>query len=196
MDDLEDLSRRQARAQNGLDPSHAGPQPWFVGSGRGLMLLIVTLVAVLIALRGITTVWLAQDAWEWWTHRPPARVAGPPVVHVPPFARVGPAPPTIVLPPRASKPKGNPGAWFDADSYPPDAIRADEEGRTVARVLIGIDGRVQSCGIVTSSGSASLDAATCSILTRRGSFEPARDAAGAAIRSTWEVPVRWVLPRD
>ncbi|WP_298813554.1 energy transducer TonB [uncultured Sphingomonas sp.] len=195
MDDLEDLARRQARAQNGLDPSHARPQPWFVGSGRGLMLLVVTLVAVLIALRGITTVWLAQDAWEWWTHRPPARVAGsPPVIASP--ARVGPAPPTIVLPPGASKPKGNPAAWFDADSYPPAAIRAEEEGRTVARVLIGTDGRVQSCGIVTSSGSASLDAATCSILIRRGSFEPARDASGVAIRSTWNLPVRWVLPRD
>jgi len=198
MDDLEDLARRHARAQNGLDPSHARPQPWFVGSGRGLMLLVVTLVAVLIALRGVTTVWLAQDAWQWWTHRRSTRVAGPPIVHVPPPTRVGPALPVIVLPPRASKPnpRGNPGAWFDADSYPPAAIKADEEGRTVARVLIGTDGRVQSCGIVTPSGSGSLDAATCNILVTRGSFEPARDATGAAIRATWEVPVRWVLPRD
>ena len=196
MDDLEDLARRQARAQNGLDPSHARPQPWFVGSGRGLMLLVVTLVVVLIALRGVTTVWLVEEAWEWWTHRPPARIAGPPIGHFPVPAQAGSAPPTIVLPPRASEPKGNPGAWFDADSYPPAAIRAGEEGRTVARVLIGTDGRVQSCGIVTSSGSASLDAATCSTLVNRGSFEPARDAGGAAIRSTWQVPVRWVLPRD
>lgn len=162
------------------------------------MLLVVTLVAVLIVLRGVTTVWLAQDAWEWWTHRPPPRVAGPPIVHVPPPTRVGPALPGIMLPPRASKPnpRGNPGAWFDAGSYPPAAIRAEEEGRTVARVLIGTDGRVRSCGIVTSSGSASLNAATCAILVNRGSFEPARDAAGVAIRATWQAPVRWVLPRD
>ncbi len=198
MDDLEDLARRQARAQNGLDPSHARPQPWFVGSGKGLMLLVVTLVAVLIALRGVTTVWLAQDAWDWWTHRPPAPVVKPLVVHVPAPGRVGPVPPTIALPARASRPRprGNPGVWFSPDAYPPAAIRAEQEGRTVARVLIGTDGRVQSCGIVTSSGSASLDAATCSILTRRGSYEPARDSAGVAISSTWEVPVRWVLPRD
>ncbi|MBW6522369.1 energy transducer TonB [Sphingomonas sp. RHCKR47] len=195
MDDLEDLARRQARAQNGLDPSHTRPQPWFVGSGRGLMWLIVTLVLVVIAMRGVTTLWLAEDAWDWWTHRQAARSEVPPPMIAPP-ARIDPAPPTIVLPPRASKAKGNPAAWFDADAYPPAAIRAGEEGRTVARVLIGTDGRVSACGIVTSSGSASLDTATCNILTHRGSFEPARDAAGVAIRSTWQLPVRWVLPRD
>jgi TonB family protein len=182
MDDLEDLARRQARAQNGLDPSHARPQPWFVGSGRGLMLLVVTLVVVLIALRGVTTVWLAEDAWRWWTHRQPARVGVPP--------------PAIAPPSKAAKPEGDPGAWFDADSYPPAAIRAEEEGRTVARVLIGTDGRVSSCGIVTSSGSASLDEATCNVLVHRGSFEPARDRAGVAIRSTLEMPARWILPRN
>lgn len=195
MDDLEDLARRQARAQNGFDPSHTRPQPWFVGSGRGLMWLIVSLVVVVIAMRGVTTLWLAEDAWDWWTHRQAARSDAPPPVIASPV-RVGPAPPKIVLPPRATKPKGNPAAWFDADSYPPAAIRAREGGRTVARVLIGTDGRVSACGIVTSSGSGSLDAATCSTLVHRGSFEPARDHAGVAIRSTFEVPVRWVLPRD
>ncbi|SEK57619.1 TonB family C-terminal domain-containing protein [Sphingomonas palmae] len=196
IDDLEDLARRQARAQNGLDPSHMRPQPWFVGSGKRLTWLIVAIVAVLIALRGVTTLWLAQDAWNWWTHRKPARVVGPPPVYVPKSVRSEPPPPTIVLPPRATKPKGSPAGWFGADSYPPAAIRAEEEGRTVARVLIGTNGRVESCGIVTSSGSNQLDAATCRILVSRGIYEPARDESGSPIRSTMQMPVRWVLPRN
>lgn len=194
MDDLEDLARRQARAQNGLDPSHARPQPWFVGSGKGLMLLVVTLVAVLIGLRGVTTVWLAQDAWRWWTHRKPRMVAPAPVLLPPPPIAAPPA--AIVLPPQAAAPKGNPAKWFGADAYPAEAIRNEEEGRTVSRILIGRDGRVRSCGIVTSSGYPRLDAATCDILVRRGAFEPARDAAGRAIEATRQMPVRWVLPHD
>jgi TonB family protein len=190
MDDLEDLARRQARAQNGLDPSHARPQPWFVGSGRGLMLLVVTLVAVLIALRGVTTVWLAQDAWEWWTHRKGAASAGSS------SARYAAAPRAIKLGPGAIPPRGDPIRWLSYDDYPPDAIRNNEEGRTVARLLIGANGRVQSCGIVTSSGSASLDAATCRAAVRRGMFEPAHLASGERVRSTFDLPVRWVLPRD
>ena len=194
MDDLEDLARRQARAQNGLDPSHARPQPWFVGSGKGLMLLVLTLVAVLIGLRGVTTVWLAQDAWRWWTHRTPRMVAPAPVLLPPPPIAAPPA--AIVLPPRAAAAKGNPAEWFGADAYPSEAIRNEEEGRTVSRILIGRDGRVRSCGIVTSSGHPRLDAATCDVLVRRGAFKPARDAAGRAIEATRQVPVRWVLPRD
>ncbi|WP_019517233.1 energy transducer TonB [Sphingomonas sp. Mn802worker] len=196
IDDLEDLARRQARAQNGLGPSHARPQPWFVGSGRRLTWLIVALVAVLIALRGVTTLWLAEDASNWWSQRKPATVVARPPVYVPRPVRAGPPPSTITLPPRASRPKGNPGRWFDAGSYPPTAIRAGEEGRTVARISIGDDGFVKSCGIVTSSGSNRLDVATCSILLDRGVFEPARDEAGMAIKSTIDLPVRWVLPRD
>lgn len=194
MDDLEDLARRQARAQNGLDPSHARPQPWFVGSGKGLMLLVVTLVAVLIGLRGVTTVWLAQDAWRWWLHGKPRMVAPAPVL-LPPSPIAAP-PAAIALPSRPATAKGSPAAWFGADAYPAEAIRNEEEGRTVSRILIGRDGRVRSCGIVTSSGHPRLDAATCDILVRRGAFEPARDAAGRAIEATRQIPVRWVLPHD
>lgn len=190
MDDLEDLARRQARAQNGLDPSHVRPQPWFVGSGRGLMLLVVTLVAVLIALRGVTTVWLAQDVWEWWAHRRVVASAGSS------SAQYVTAPRAIRLAPGVTPPRGDPIRWLSFDDYPPEAVRNNEEGRTVARLLIGVDGRVQSCGIVKSSGSASLDAATCHAAIKRGVFEPARLASGEPVRSTYDLPVRWVLPRD
>ncbi|WP_375381281.1 energy transducer TonB [uncultured Sphingomonas sp.] len=102
-----------------------------------------------------------------------------------------PAPLSIARPVR-----GDPGAWFDADSYPAAAIRRSAQGRTVARLAIGTDGRVTGCTILTSSGDADLDAATCAVSLRAGHFAPARGADGAAITSSYTLPVRWVLPRD
>ena len=66
---MEDLARRGARPQNGLDPLRARPEPWFVGSGKGLMIGVVSLIAVLIGVRGLSTIWMAEEAWAWWrTH--------------------------------------------------------------------------------------------------------------------------------
>lgn len=92
--------------------------------------------------------------------------------------------------------RGNPGTAFGDDAYPPDAIRAGEQGRTTALLRIDASGTPISCAIKTSSGSPSLDAATCSIALRRARFDPAREAQGKAISSTYTLPVRWVLPDD
>lgn len=189
-DDLEDLARRQARAQNGLDPSHARPQPWFVGSGRRLMWLIVTLVAVLVALRGVTTWWLAQDAWAWWTHRPPARVAPPPIT------RAEPAPAALPLPPGAIAPTGNAAEWISADDYPIESIRREEQGKSLVRWVVDPDGRVRRCGTVSSSGFPRLDAAACAAIIRNARYAPARDASGRAIATTAQRRVVWLLPRQ
>lgn len=91
------------------------------------------------------------------------------------------------------EPRGNPAAWFTRDSYPPSAVRAGEQGRTVARLDIGPDGKVEKCGIQHSSGSDALDQATCRIALRRGSFEPARDTDGETMSSVYILPVRWQL---
>jgi protein TonB len=93
-------------------------------------------------------------------------------------------------------PRGDPLRWISLDDYPPDAIRKGEGGLTVVRLLIGLDGRVQSCGVIKSSGSASLDTATCDAAIKRGVFEPARLASGQPVRSTYDMPVDWKLPRD
>lgn len=103
----------------------------------------------------------------------------------------------VPLPDRSlalSGPSGNPAQWFGGDAYPPDAIRKGEQGRTVARVRLDAAGWPSSCVIATSSGSKSLDSATCAILMRQARFEPARDRDGGAIASDYTVPVRWVLP--
>ncbi|MGN6277881.1 MAG: energy transducer TonB [Sphingomonas sp.] len=97
--------------------------------------------------------------------------------------------------PHGPIPRGSPAKWFGPDAYPAAALRRGEEGRSVARVRIGTDGRPQSCRIVTSSGSDALDQATCRVAMEHAAFKPAKDQADRPIVSTWMLPVRWVLPK-
>jgi TonB family protein len=81
----------------------------------------------------------------------------------------------------------------DAD-YPVAAIRAGEEG-TVGFVLdISPEGSVSDCRVASSSGSASLDEATCRIMRGRPRFAPARDSAGHPAADQLTARIRWVLP--
>ncbi|MGY4395998.1 TonB family protein [Sphingomonas sp. UYAg733] len=91
-------------------------------------------------------------------------------------------------------PKGNMGDWFPQDSYPAEARRVEEEGRVTVSVAVDPKGVPQRCWIVSSSGSESLDDATCRLALENGEFFPARDAGG---RSMWTVfslrPVKWQI---
>lgn len=78
---------------------------------------------------------------------------------------------------RARMPQGA-GSLVSNMDYPSEAIRNHEQGITAFRLDIGIDGRVTGCTITSSSGSPTLDAATCRLLVARARFEPARDANG------------------
>lgn len=90
--------------------------------------------------------------------------------------------------------KGNPGQFFSEDAYPAEAIRLREEGRVVAKLWIDTTGKVASCTVQTSSGSRSLDQATCDVALEKVVFEPARDRKGQAIAASYMLPVRWALP--
>lgn len=96
--------------------------------------------------------------------------------------------------PKSRRVEGNPGQFFTDDAYPAEAIRLREEGRVVVKLWIGTTGKVASCTVQTSSGSPSLDKATCDIALEKGVFEPARDEKGRAIAASYMLPVRWVLP--
>lgn len=89
---------------------------------------------------------------------------------------------------------GNPGAFFGQDDYPPEAMRAGQEGRVVARLEIDSTGKVVSCTVTTSSGSTPLDQKTCQIALEKVSFTPAVDRKGRAIAASYPLSVRWVLP--
>ncbi|HEX8533456.1 MAG TPA: energy transducer TonB [Allosphingosinicella sp.] len=88
----------------------------------------------------------------------------------------------------------------DAD-YPAEAIRNQEQGTVGFLLQVGSDGRPTGCSITSSSGSSSLDAATCRLMVSRPRFQPARDARGNAIpdqvsaRITWRLPKREPRPR-
>ncbi len=118
---------------------------------------------------------------------PTPRAAPPPVVVAPPAP---PAPPKVS---KAASAKGNLGQYFGRDNYPPAALRAGAEGRVVARLNIGADGRVSNCAVTASSGNSDLDDTTCRIARSRARFTPAKDQNGNPIASTFTLPVRWQL---
>jgi protein TonB len=109
----------------------------------------------------------------------------PPVVAPP----APPAPPAIA--PQPATPRGR-GNVMSEDDYPSASRRAEEEGVTRVRYVVGADGRVSSCEVIQSSGFPRLDAATCQIIERRFRFNPAtRD--GQPVPETKTQPVRWQL---
>jgi TonB family protein len=116
-----------------------------------------------------------------------------------PTAAGGTADPAAA-PPVAEPPDGPPRAganlasYVSNDDYPAEAIRNGEQGTVRFRLTVGIDGRVSSCAIVESSGSASLDSTTCRILTERARFTPATDAEGRPVPDTVTNAIRWVIP--
>jgi len=86
-------------------------------------------------------------------------------------------------------------ALFGTDNYPPEAIRAREEGSVSAKLRVDERGHVADCVILQSSGSHSLDRATCATIERKDTpFEPARDEAGKPVASDYVLSVQWRLP--
>ena len=93
-------------------------------------------------------------------------------------------------------PKGSLTGLFSGDDYPPSAQRSGDQGTTAVRLTIGTDGRVSDCSVTASSGSGSLDSATCSIIKRRARFTPAKDQAGGPTTGSYSQRIKWVLPEE
>jgi TonB family protein len=104
----------------------------------------------------------------------------------PPPLPTGPVPPV--------RPRANLVAVFAGEAYPREALRRREQGAVGYRLVVRADGRVGRCDVIASSGSRSLDAATCRILRRRAIFAPARDGAGRPVADVVASQVRWSLP--
>ena len=85
---------------------------------------------------------------------------------------------------------------LSSDDYPASAIRAEQSGTVTAEWDVAEDGVPEGCRIASSSGSPVLDAATCRLITRRMTYDPARDAAGNPVRAADRMTVRWTLPED
>lgn len=125
-----------------------------------------------------------------------------PAAHAPPIAaKPAPLPPAALAQApdpnsRSAPARGDPVSFFSADDYPPDALRRSEQGRVVARLALDTTGKVTRCDVATTSGSTSLDAATCRIALTRVHYRPALDRDGRPIASGVSLPVRWVLPEE
>ncbi|NYT40364.1 energy transducer TonB [Sphingomonas sp. R-74633] len=85
-------------------------------------------------------------------------------------------------------------AYISMDDYPAAAIRANEQGSTSVRLTISAHGFPSDCAVIQSSGSASLDKATCLLIQRRTHFSPARDATGQPTEGSVDMGFDWVMP--
>jgi protein TonB len=142
---------------------------------------------------------------------PPPVVAPPPIVRTAPVApviqTVREAPPVVITPQappappppppakitKATSAKGNLQGLFSGDDYPQDALRNEETGATTVSLSIGTDGRVTGCSVTHSSGSRSLDNATCRILRSRARFNPAKLSNGEPTTDSVSQTIRWQI---
>lgn len=86
----------------------------------------------------------------------------------------------------------NKGSWFSADDYPAEAMKNHVEGDTTFEVDVNVDGKPTRCRVAKSSGSATLDQATCGVVLRRAQFKPAMHHGRAVVgrysdRASWRV---------
>ena len=83
------------------------------------------------------------------------------------------------------------GGSISVADYPPDAIAAGAEGRSVATYTIGRDGRVSPCS--ASGAGPFLDPHTCKVI-QRFRYKPARDGRGKSIPEVRTQSFEWRLP--
>ncbi len=93
-------------------------------------------------------------------------------------------------------PQTDPSQWFGKEDYPADALRAQAEGPVGFALAIDIDGRVASCTVLASSGSASLDQRTCTILTDRARFVAASRKNRKPSPDRWTGTVDWKISEE
>lgn len=90
----------------------------------------------------------------------------------------------------------NSSIWINSNDYPGTAIREGGEGTVQFAVTVGVDGRVQRCDIIRSSGRTDLDEKTCAVVTLRARFSPALDAQGKPTVGVHRRVVTWKLPDE
>lgn len=123
------------------------------------------------------------------------RVAPPPVITptappAPPRPPAPPPPPPQVVT-KAQSATGDLQGLISGDDYPSSALNNEEQGTVTVRLSIGTNGRVTGCSVSGSSGSRSLDSATCRILQSRARFTPAKLSNGQPTTDTKSQRITW-----
>ena len=116
-----------------------------------------------------------------------------------PTERIIPTPkptltPTAQFDPVPARPRNDPGGWVTTNDYRSAWIRRELTGTAQFRLQIAASGKVVGCTITASSGHSALDDATCSLISKRARFEPARDTSGDAVVGSYSSALRWDLP--
>ena len=108
-----------------------------------------------------------------------------------------PAPPAPVatFDPVSAKPRNDPGRWLGDRDYKSSWARRELTGDAKFQLDISKTGAVTGCRILGSTGHSELDQATCSLVTKRAKFEPARGSNGEPVAGKFVSSVRWQLPR-
>jgi hypothetical protein len=82
---------------------------------------------------------------------------------------------------------------FSSDDYPDIALLEEQGGQLSFVLLIDEKGSVADCTVDQTSGYASLDAQSCSIIKTRAKFSPAIDADGKPAKTSATGRVRWLI---
>ena len=77
-------------------------------------------------------------------------------------------------------------------SYPTKALRKNMEGQVGMRLIVGCDGVVKECGILSSSGHRVLDEHACQIMAKVA-FNPPRDENGQAREGVYTTSLTFSL---
>lgn len=118
-------------------------------------------------------------------------ISPPPVLDIAPRP-ADPATKPVANLSKSATTRGSVADWFPRSEYPAAALRAGAEGRVSVMLTVSPSGRATGCEVVSGSGDASLDSATCRLALRNGRFEPARDANGNKTGTSLKLPpVAW-----
>jgi protein TonB len=124
----------------------------------------------------------------------------PPPVRMAPSISPPPPPPPPPPSPNAIAERARPivplERLFRSRDYPRAAMRAGEEGSVTYRLEVNRTGRVARCTVTRSSGSLSLDMATCRLVSERARFRPARNGMGRRVADIFYGRIIWRLPDE
>lgn len=90
-------------------------------------------------------------------------------------------------------PQAIPRSFLIDRAYPQEALDRRQEGTSFVKLRVSAKGKVEGCSVEQSSGSSSLDAATCAI-ARKLRYKPARNVNGKPIAGAAPMQMNWRLP--
>jgi protein TonB len=88
----------------------------------------------------------------------------------------------------------NRAEWFTEKDYPRDAKRRGAQGLVKVLLHVAPSGKPTSCEVEQSSGDATLDRTTCTLLMKRARFLPSIDDKGEPVEGNFTAAAKWQIP--